>query len=151
MSRTYPNRTQVNSHTTNDLNAWNSNHKQVKDIEKEDQKLMIHFQTHWELYQNICSKPTIHSYKPIMKPKATSTPLFPLLFAFSAFLLFSVTHAVAPVLSFRKKEFPNRPVTTAKQTRYIQPTKQAGEYRKHSMWQQKPSKNNQCVPFNRHF
>ena len=71
--------TQVNSHTTNDLHTWiiNRNHKQVKDIEKEDQKLMIHFQTPWELYQNICSKPTTHSYKPIMKPKATSTPLIP--------------------------------------------------------------------------
>lgn len=38
---------------------------------------MIHFQIRWELYQNICSEPTTHSYKPIMKPKATSDSLIP--------------------------------------------------------------------------
>lgn len=46
-------------------------------MEKEDQKLMIHFQIRWELSQNICSKPTTHLYNPIMKPKATSDSFIP--------------------------------------------------------------------------
>lgn len=74
--------------------------KQVKNMEKLDQELMIHFQICWELYQNICSKPTAHLYKPIMKPKATSDSLPP------AVSLPSATHSVAPILSFREKEFP---------------------------------------------
>lgn len=49
---------------------------------KLDQELMIHFQICWELYKNICSKPTAHLYKPIMKPKATSDSLLPAVLPF---------------------------------------------------------------------
>lgn len=81
---------------------------------------MIHFQIRWELYQNICSKPTIHSYKPIMKPKATSDSLIP--------TSVSLLHISPPLcdntqwlLPFHS---PDRLVTTGKQTTYIQPTRQ---------------------------
>lgn len=88
------------------LIAGTVNSKQVKDIEKEDQKLMIHFQIRWELYENICSKPTTHSYKPIMKPKATSGFFIPTsvsLLRISPPLCDTLSGSV---LSFREKEFP---------------------------------------------
>lgn len=70
-------------------------------------RLIIHLKICWVLYQNICSNPTTHLYKPIMKPKAIIISPIPT----SSFLLhisppLYVWHTSATSsLSFREKEF----------------------------------------------
>lgn len=77
--------------------------KQVKNMEKLDQELMIHFQIRWELYQNICSKPTASLVQTYYETK--SNLRFP-----SSHLCFpslcDTLSGSSPILSFREKEFP---------------------------------------------
>lgn len=69
------------------------------------QGLIIHLQICWVLYQNICSNPTTHLYKPIMKPKAIVISFISTSgFLFHISLSYYVCHTLAAsTLSFREK------------------------------------------------
>ena len=85
---------------------------------KGGQRVIIHLQICWVLYQNICSSPTTHLYKPIMKPKAIVISHFHFWFPspyFSSPLCMTHLSCFYPFIQ-RKGVSPDRLTITGKQT-----------------------------------